>query len=239
MLTNIEIELLIKCNLSCFNCNRACSKDLAPSDEEMSIKQLEKFVIETYDLNFKWTNINLLGGEPTLRNDLIYIITMLNDTSSNITVITNGVKESSRLNILHRSKNIILENTNKKLGPDPFFNFFEAPVDNDEYSKIKNNYKEICINEIDCGLGFNRYGFYVCGVAATIDRVFGFDIGIKRMKDINQSTILQQKKKICKFCGILDNSKKNKVITTKHHISKTWKEALGNYKKEKPILNLY
>ncbi|MFI5324381.1 MAG: radical SAM protein, partial [Thermodesulfobacteriota bacterium] len=70
--TRIEIEVMTNCTLSCFNCNRSVRQ--APANEYMSLEQIEKFVTESIEQNWRWELINLIGGEPTLHPQLCEIL---------------------------------------------------------------------------------------------------------------------------------------------------------------------
>jgi sulfatase maturation enzyme AslB (radical SAM superfamily) len=47
----IEINITFDCNLKCLYCNRSCSQ--APSEDYMSVEQIEKFIIASRKKNRK------------------------------------------------------------------------------------------------------------------------------------------------------------------------------------------
>jgi uncharacterized radical SAM superfamily Fe-S cluster-containing enzyme len=89
----LEIEITTDCNLRCYNCNRAVSR--APSEENISPEQIEKFVTDSIDAGWLWQRIVLSGGEPTRHPQLFEIIEILKQYQKfnplrNIGVVTNG-----------------------------------------------------------------------------------------------------------------------------------------------------
>lgn len=232
----VEVDLLIKCNLSCFGCNRASSRHLAPSDEELTIDQLKRFLKETVDINYKWEFIRLLGGEPLLRNDLLEIVNLVKPHCSYISLSTNGMV-NKKLIKRFESIGIVVGNSNKSINDNPnkFYKMYEAPIDIGEY----NGADEICILQTECGLGFNRYGYYPCGIASNIDRVFGFDIGIKSLKDVNDESIQKQKDILCRYCGKLNSLFKERIYLDKEYMSESWIKVFKKYKEDPPKLSLY
>ena len=71
----IEIEITYRCNLRCINCDRSCRQ--APTNEQMSVEQIQKFINESVDNNVKWERIRVMGGEPTLHPDIFEILNLL------------------------------------------------------------------------------------------------------------------------------------------------------------------
>ena len=99
-------------------------------------------------------------------------------------------------------------------------------------------------------MGLTRYGYYGCGSGASVDRVFGFNVGIKKLKDVNEKAIKAQFSKLCQYCGnykinSLPNPTKKNIkiwedsLIVEQQTSKSWKIAYRNYKKNKPKLSLY
>ena len=72
-----EIDITYKCNLKCINCNRSCTQ--APSDLEMPVAKIEKFIKQSIEKQFEWERIRILGGEPTLHSRIFDIIGLLID----------------------------------------------------------------------------------------------------------------------------------------------------------------
>lgn len=232
----IEIDITYDCNLKCFNCDRSCSQ--APSNEQMSVNQIRKFVKESIKSNVRWKRIRVLGGEPTLHHELIKILNILIDYKkiyspfSLIQLVTNGFGKTVNNVLANVPDGIEIVNTSKKSRIQLFDPFNIAPKDLIfwRYS----DYSSGCSNSVYSGIGLTRYGYYPCAAAGGIDRVFGFNCGINKLPSPADS-MRDLYNIFCPNCGHFRNTKPiNRGI-----ISPTWKIAYGNYKKNKPNLSLY
>jgi hypothetical protein len=110
-----------------------------------------------------------------------------------------------------------------------------APIDLKEY-KYADFTKGCWITEL-CDIGLTRYGYYPCGAGAAVDRVFGFDIGIKKLSEVNDATLRNQMKLLCKYCGHFKEPPN--LILEEEKMSASWIKAYENYKKKKPELSLF
>jgi len=84
-------------------------------------------------------------------------------------------------NILYKiPKGIIIWSSQKESPLQKKFQSFNvAPIDIPKYKSI--NYSNGCRTTQSCGISLNRYGYYPCGAGGGIDRVFGFNIGKKKV----------------------------------------------------------
>ena len=74
-----------------------------------------------------------------------------------------------------------------------------ASIDLEEYKDA--DFTVGCEIPDRCGIGLNRYGYYACCPGANCDRVFGFDIGLKSLSDVNEEALKKQRNILCKYCG--------------------------------------
>ncbi|MCX5696367.1 MAG: radical SAM protein [Candidatus Omnitrophica bacterium] len=232
----IEIDLTYACQLKCYNCNRSCRQ--APGVELISIEQIKKFVNESKNKGVKWNRIRVLGGEPTLHPDLISILRLLLEYKTSyspdtcIQLVTHGFDEKTREICKNIPQGIVIMDSSKSGAVQFFSSFNLAPVDFPNYKEEE--YSEGCINYIDCGIGLNRYGYYCCGNAAGIDRVFGFDIGRKNIPEA-ADPMIDQLQVFCPLCGYHRRFR----LTRKELISPVWSEAYKKYEKSKPKMTPY
>lgn len=201
----IEIILTYACNRKCLNCEAMVRQ--APSNEVMTVEQIEKFVKQSIEKDVRWKNIRLLGGEPTLHPNIEKIVQILLEYKEqyskdcNITVVSNGSGEfvNSVLDRLESKYDIEIQNSNKisdiQIGFSPVN---QAPIDMKEYKNM--DFTKGCWIPTVCGIALDMNGFYPCSASAAIARVSGNDIGRKEvptsndnMEDIFQST--------CCLCG--------------------------------------
>jgi len=238
-LREVELELTTFCNLKCFNCDRSVRQ--APSGEYMSLSQVRRFIKESIDLKWKWNQITLLGGEPTLHPQILEIVEIIKqytDLNSNciVEIATNGCGEQVKKVLKMLPKWISVRSTNKTSIVHNFCSYNVAPVDLNDYSG--SDYSKGCWITTACGLGLTRYGYYSCGAGASVDRVFGFDLGIKDLKDVNYRTLKKQKKIICSYCGHYKKNRNSERVR-EEIVSSSWGRAYSDYKKKKPVLSEY
>lgn len=237
----IELELTTECNLYCNNCNRSCGQ--ARSSECITLEQMELFVEESILNGYYWDSIILLGGEPTLHYDLFGIVKILHKYQNfnkrcRFEIVSNQFSEKSKILLDKLPEWISIRNEKKNSSINLFSRCHEAPVD-----KIKKEYdfSTACQIAQVSGMGFSRYGYYACGPAAAIDRVFGFDLGIKKINEINIINLQKQMNLFCSLCGhFLDYREDFKSNWSyKECISETWQEAYKRYHDNPPKLKLY
>lgn len=210
----------------------------------MNLDQIKKFIQESINLKWKWKTIRILGGEPTLHPQFFEILNTLKEYKkfyplSRIQVVTNGFGIKVK-NILCRVPSwILIENTNKKSNIQCFSSYNISPIDIDKYKH--SDFSKGCNITEFCGLGLTRYGFYACGAGASVDRIFGFNIGIKKLSLLKEINLKMQKEALCRHCGHYKNrgAEDQKYYTQREEISSDWIKAYTRYKKNKPELSLY
>lgn len=252
-LNKIEIDITYDCNFKCLSCNRSCTQ--APSKNDyMTVEQIKKFIEENIELNKKWELINILGGEPTLHPDFFTIVNLiLNEyilkfsPQTVLQITSNGYSPETRekLDKLPKLKDIAIDkysfkNTKKV---EYFTQFNLAPVDTEEYRD--KDFSKGCWVTSYCGIGLNKYGYYPCGVAGAMDRVMGFDVGIKSLREVTVERLKGLLYIFCRYSGNFVDYDKNygnfiprceKSPFTKPIITKTWREIYRNYHKKRPKL---
>lgn len=241
----IEIDITYACNLKCNNCNRSCKQ--APSNEHMTITQIQKFIKQSIESGHRFKRIRILGGEPLIHPDIIEILNVLVDyceiesPETIIEVSTNGYGEKVKETINSIPSQINIINTYKTIPEIENFEPFNlAPRDLTDFSQ--KDYENACWITQECGIGLNQYGYYHCAVAAGIDRVIGLDIGLKELPK-TENEFNNQKRKLCRYCGHFLNRKKvhtkNRSKIYGQQITKSWKIAYERYEHCKQLLSEY
>ena len=232
----IHLEITYQCNLECNNCNRLCSQ--APSNEHMTIEQIQTFMKESTDNNVVWNWIIIGGGEPTLHPNILQILEMLlaykkdYSRSARIELSTNGYGKAVK-GILSKVPNEIgILNSSKESNVQRFCPINLAPIDSVFHRSI--DFSIGCDAVPDCGIALTPFGYYPCPVAGAIDRVFGFDIGRKKLPSFDDP-MLEMLPKICKFCGAFRFA----FRTKRQVMSPSWEIALERYREKKPNLTRY
>lgn len=206
-LQKIEIDITYECNLKCINCNRSSAQ--APVKEGMSLEQIQAFVRESIELGKKWELINILGGEPTIHRDFLaivgeildnYIIPFSPDTILQVTSNGYGELVQERLRQLPQHPQLVIDYASFK--DDKVVSYFspfnDAPIDHPE--RNHDEYHKGCWVTSYCGIGLNQLGYYPCGVAGGIDRIFELNLGVKSLKDVDE-TIANLLNTFCRYCG--------------------------------------
>lgn len=234
---SIEINMTFDCNVKCINCSQSCRQ--APSSEQISIEQIKKFIQECIQQERKWEYIVLTGGEPTLHPLLLDIVNLLLEykrkysTQTIIAFFTNGSGIGVSRALSKLPAEIEVSNSNKSSIENMFFPINIAPVDLKEYRY--SDYSNACSLAENCGYGLNCYGYYYCGIAGGIDRVFGLDIGRKKMPMVGDM-LKEQKLQLCRYCGFFQRKYKP---SKEEKISCTWQRSYENYKRSKPRMSYY
>lgn len=238
--SKIEIDITYRCNLSCYQCNKSCG--LAPRIDDMDLDQIRAFIRESVSQKRKWELITLLGGESTLHPQLLDILHELiayknsHSPKTTILLVTNGVGKRVNAVLSRLPSEIEIKNSNKAKLPVRHYTFNVAPIDLLLYRFA--DYSNACSMPLFCGIGLNRYGYYICSVASAIDSVFGFDIGRKSLPAEGE-TLHDQAQQICKVCGRFKGFRSNVEPRYPDEMSKVWINAYKRFKKKRPLLTSY
>jgi hypothetical protein len=237
--SRVELEITSFCSLACLNCDRSVRQ--APTREYMSLEQIEKFVTESLDLKWNWERILILGGEPTLHPqffEAMGIIKKYKDAYPEciVEIATNGYGPKVNRILAQMPEWILIRNTTKESNDQHFSSYNMAPMDNVKYRQA--DFSKGCWITEQCGIGLTPHGFYPCGAGASVDRVFGFDIGIKQLSNLNRKSMKEKLKMLCGYCGHYKENYRRETIS-EEQISLTWEKGLKTYKRKRPFLSLY
>ena len=234
----IELEITSVCNLGCANCDRSCSKDQAPTNETMTVEQVKKFIAQCIQTRKRWYKIKVLGGEPTVHPEWITILNLLKayrdeyNPHAKLELVTNGYGPvvNERLKLV--PPGVLINNSSKTSRIQPTFcTYAVAPCDVPDYANA--DYLKGCGIPQLCGMALTRYGYYLCGAGASVDRVFGLGLGIRELSEVTPGKFFQSRKILCRYCGHFKSS------NTDLSISPTWQKAYADYAKQRPVLPLF
>jgi len=230
ILDKIQIELTTDCNLKCYNCDRSCRQ--APSKENISLSQIKSLVDESINFEWKWNRIDIIGGEPTLHPELTEIIEEIKRyklfyNRCKVRLSTNGLGSFGLSSI---PKWIRVRNSSKNNVVQNHSSYNLAPLDYNIYDS------ENCDIPWRCGIGFSRYGYFLCGAGAGLSRVYGFDIGIKTLKEVTFENLISQRMILCGFCGHSMTTVRKRI--KEEEKSSSWEEAYEKYQKNVKKMSL-
>jgi len=136
--------------------------------------------------------ICITGGEPTLHPQILEIFSKTASFKNRfspetiVRIYSNGYGPEVQevLNKVPREIEII--NAKKTSAHQEFQAFSIAPIDCVENRYV--DYLNGC-GALECGISLTPHGYYPCAIGGGIDRVFGSNIGRKRMPDKNDQMI--------------------------------------------------
>ncbi len=241
----IEIDITFACNLRCFNCDRSCTQ--APEGGRMTVEQIQRFVTESREQGRQWRRIRIMGGEPTLHPEFAGILNVLlswrdeESPGTLLELVTNGYGDRVRRVLERVPAGIRVKNTGKEERFQPKFEPFNLAPSDDGLLRHA-DFSNGCWITKECGIGLNAYGYYPCAVAGGIDRVFGEDIGRKRLPspDDPMSDLLRAS---CARCGHFRNGHflpvRERTPVAGEPQSRAWREAYRRYRDGRPVLTRY
>lgn len=233
MLSKIEVNITQRCNINCYNCDRACR--WAPDLNDMSMQQVETFVTDSIDMEWQWKQIAIIGGEPTLHKNLLDICNIINayknfNPSCKIQLKTNGSKPLDAI-----PKWIELCIDKKTSANVPHVPFTKSPLDT---GKFDPNQIHPCQIYYRCGMSLTTQGYAPCSPGATVNRIFNLGMNIPRLKDVTFEKLASRFPLLCQHCGhycgdLSSNPNENRSINAV--ITNSWKKAINNYNSKNSI----
>jgi len=238
-LDRIIIDLTHCCDLSCLDCNRSCGADQAPAEEFFSLEQMRRFIAQSIATGKRWSRIMLEGGEPTLHPQLEEILAELQDyrrlfsPGCEIELCSNGYSARARRLLERLPRGVRVKNSVKSSDRQKgHFGFNIAPIDLDEFRCA--DYGLGCYIHQIFGLGLTRSGYYPHPVCGGIDRVFGFDIGLKDLP-ASSADMAGQMRRLCPLCGHFREFRSNGEFPPGHK-SPSWIKAYQGFRENRPGL---
>ena len=176
----IELELTLRCNMSCPTCNRHCNVYDKFADSDMAMDQICRLGDEVKTQGESWDILAVMGGEPTLHPDYPEIVTGLSSwvrakLVRDLQIWTNGLVAPSIAHVPLRwlapdevSKpdgyaHIIIADHSRKIHSQMFL----APKDTGQV-------RAKCTLRDRCGIALNKYGYWPCGPGGAIARLMGW-----------------------------------------------------------------
>jgi hypothetical protein len=229
------------CNLSCDNCQVSARQ--APSGDAMTIPQIKKIVGDAMALGFLWDEIFVTGGEPTLHAQFFDVLAAIKPyvefhPKCVVTLETAGAGKKVNAILEKVPAWVRIRNSSKSEGNTNygFVAYNDAPKDHAKY-KLLADFSRGCRRLTDAyGLCGSMYGYYPCSPCMNVDRVFGFDVGIKKLEDVTEESLRTQMETLCKHCGWFQEEKISQQ-QTEQKLSKSWKAAFERYRTRRPSLS--
>jgi hypothetical protein len=246
-LCKLEINITNVCNLHCHDCDRIINLLPGNPGQNMTVEQIAKFTSQSVENNYEWKALNIMGGEPTLHPRFEEIIAIIADYKRDhnpglvIDVSSNGFGNFVRkkLDWLQTAyPEITIVNTEKcSIIQKGFDKACVAPADVIPGGE-RHSYSGCWVPE-EVGLGLMYSGFYCCSPAGAIDRIFGYNCGVRNIKDLDAGKLSGMFEDCCSKCGhyclAVDQNKYDHYV-----LSPSFEEALRIYeKRDKELIDDY
>lgn len=244
----VILEVTRRCNLKCVNCIRFIRE--CPSDDDISVEQVERSMSELSGLNIRMMKIS--GGEPSLHPDIDKIVSGVVSCSAKhappakVIYYTNGCGKEpvgAIARIKKQHGRLVSFCNSRKTSPDVNYHFpaYIAPVDCDFMHGVDYSYG--CKATI-CGITISNHGWYACAVSAAIDNVFGLGVGLKTLPR-GPEEFRHSLSSTCRYCSrfligeIYGTSRYGDKYKHNTDPSPTWRAAIEKYAEHGCSLSLY
>lgn len=228
---NLELNITLKCNLACSNCNRYCHI-YRDRTEHMSIEQIKRFIEQAKNGEGIY-KLKVLGGEPLLHPQFVEIYDLLCQAANDgiiksIKIETNKTLPFPKVQIYPFVS--IKGRTQSKKKHQPML---WSPKD---LGVIKGAQPH-CPQVRKCGYSLDKYGYLPCSCAIMISRMFGlthlykheFPTGLWGLEELCPNCIFsmdQEWRNQHSCIKLCDHSLEEKTPT------KSYKEALEKWNVE-------
>lgn len=252
-LDRIIIDVTHRCDLGCRDCNRSCGAGQAPAAEEIDPEQVRRFIAESAAAGRRWRRIMLEGGEPTLHPRLEEILDILlryrreHAPGCVIELCSNGHGERARRVLAGLPPGVAVKDSAKRpVAEQGHLAFNVAPADLPAFADA--DFSEGCYIHSIFGLGLTRAGYYPHPVCGGIDRIFGFDVGLKRLPAA-AAELAGQMRRLCPLCGHFREFRRGGRRTSRWRrnagdqppgaLSPSWEAAYRAFRSRPPRLTPY
>lgn len=268
----IIIDITSACNISCPDCNRSCAAYQAPAREHMTPDQIRRFIAESVSAGRVWCGtagpqepeqngirisggdphyegIRIEGGEPTQNpcfSDILELLLEYKRRSAprtSLVLCSNGHGRKARDCLQKVPADITVYDSGKQAGGNDHhcaFNF--APVDSRVFRR--HDFSNGCWLPLYYGIGLTHNGYYPHPICGGIDRVMGFDIGLKSLPPPNYSW-REHYRMLCRYCGHYNRYCPEGAVRyapafrERRRMSQSWQKAYAAYRTQPPALSRY
>ena len=227
----INLHLTSNCKRKCPNCH-SCSHQL-PSDDYLSLEDIQRFMELSRKFGNEWKIIALMGGEPVLHPQFSSVLEIVKRGvygRTQVVLYSGGHTEALKAIREVKPDWVHLRNT-KNRGDEIKHSthrlFTVAPIDTEQYKDA--DFEKGCWVPPMCGTSYWDGQIFPCNQSIAINRVFGLCGGVKTFEEIFDMKIFKSLlREYCKYCGMF---MVNPIEFTKEErISPTWQKALEKRK---------
>jgi len=166
---NFELNITLRCNAKCTNCNRLCN--LYPErTEDISIERIKNFVDSARAIPGGVGHVKILGGEPLLHPQFKEIFEILYDATKDGTIKLLKLDSNHIIPIPEYAFVPGVRLMNKK-----FRKKYHAWICNPKDLGITTGAMPSCSMLYRCGKSLDNKGYLPCSQAIGIVRTFGLE----------------------------------------------------------------
>lgn len=162
---NLELNITLDCNQSCYNCNRMCNI-YKNRTENMSLSQIDKFIGHCKEKPLQ--KVKVLGGEPLLHPQFLEIYHKLLKATEEGYIKLIKVNTNKTIKIPDLPKTEKVRWLGKKWIMKKHEPFLWHPKDLGYNIKPQYN----CDTMKKCGISLDKYGYLPCSPAIMLVRLF-------------------------------------------------------------------
>lgn len=201
-----EWNLTYRCDLRCRGCNHMV---IYPGHTpDMTVADAEEFIRQARELNWQFTTILILGGEPTLHPDLDRFIELVHDfLQAPGWLLSNGYSEKAKAILARYADDKRVQIIQRTIKPDGSVthllqDYFLDPTDIGETREPCVFHTAYPARKAMCGVSVDAKGYTVCPVGGAIDGVLKLGVRTRRLADLLDSEFADRQTKIlCSHCG--------------------------------------
>lgn len=229
----VELCFTYRCNVKCHNCSNLCTQ--APATDDLEPEDIFYFLDDLIEHDHPLGQITLHGGEPVLTpyfEDSIKLLCEYREhTGCTLWLLSNNSNQLIRdkTKYIHDKYNIALgisekQNTNRDAKGHALM---YVPV-NESPDDLGLPYTLGCFQSAQCGMCYNKQGYFPCSPMAAAARVFDYSSMGHSITDVTEEACREKFSQHCKHCGFAmpDRRRVFDQVTTP-----TWDKAFDKYMK--------
>lgn len=236
----IELELTLRCNLACPTCSRHCNMYSPCKDTDMNAMQLGRFMSQVETKGDVWDTVAVMGGEPTLHplfSDVMHALWERLVKPGHVKTLQMWTNGTSVIDLGALPVRYLAPDTESV--PDGRIHIITADHSTKVHyqallaPKDTGQVRAECEALGVCGIALNAGGYWPCGPAGAIARLFGWQDAAKAELPNNAGDWGD----IERFCELCQHGCATKIPFIGAwgrppicEISPTYRKAIDNYK---------
>lgn len=231
---NFELNITLRCNLACPNCNRHCHlKPKWAEDSDMTVEQIEQFIWDLHKGPVKAKRVKVAGGEPFIHPEFVAIYKALTNAVDHgliqkIKIDTNGTLPRPDV-----PDHPAVRWSGRKPSRKAHLPTLWSPTD------LRLPVKYPCSMPRKCGISLDHRGYLPCSMAIAAVRTFGLELAYRDEPPLDNSDeflkVFWPMNVLCEDCVFAGPEAWRKslckpldqITDEEKRPTKTWAEVMG------------